>query len=592
MSHKMEGLFARASRWATKENGEVGLGAIASAEARRATQQWRPELLALVLRVRAISRAYKVAAATTGALLGVAFGLLLADREFLALVTAILVAVALAGAVRVVVPDTVRRPFSIAIALSFVLHLAVLVVLHVALVAIGRGGFVTGDDAAYARVALMVASSIRGEPMGFQPDLDGFLLGTFAYAEGALFFLIGYQLLVAKMLIMGMALALVLLVFDIARRTFDDISGAIAGVLVAFYPSLLAWSSLNLKDTLAGLLVGLVLWGIVRFQLRPRAVLLVLVLVLLLPMEELRRTIYPGLVLAILLGIVTSPHVIPIRALRVVLIGAIAFGVAGTAYVAFDSGYAAAALRTMEYQRQSMPVGARTGFGETPPIPVETGYTLIVREAGVFPWLAALDEASRGVEPTRVVHVPADSRVASASWDGRGTSNPAEVVRLNPGDLLVVGGPTTTAAPRAQWGVLNLPVGAQARLTDGQEPTSETYARILAYLPMGVAYTMFAPAPWAITRVHDLLTAPEMLVWYILMAAALVTVIRFRARWWLLLPPVLFVASFIGAMALTEGNVGTLFRHRAMIIPLVIVLAAPSLLALGRVASRAARRAS
>lgn len=91
---------------------------------------------------------------------------------------------------------------------------------------------------------------------------------------------------------------------------------------------------------------------------------------------------------------------------------------------------------------------------------------------------------------------------------------------------------------------------------------------------------------------HDLLTAPEMVVWYVLMATAGLTLVRLRARWWLLLPLVVFVAGFTAAMALTEGNVGTLFRHRAMIIPFVIVLAAPSLLWLGRVAANALRRAS
>lgn len=567
----------------------MGSGAAIASVAR---QQWRLELVALALRGPATYWALKVAAATTGALLGVAFGLLLADREFLALLTAILVAIAIAGAVRIVVPNSVRGPFSVAIALAFALHLAVLVVLHAALVALGRGGFVTGDDASYARIAWIIARTLRGEPTDFRPDVDGFLLGTFAYAEGAVFFLIGYQVLVAKVLIMGMALALVIVVFDMARRIFDDVSGAIAGVLVAFYPSLVVWSSLNLKDALAGLLVGLVLWGIVRFQLRPRAVLLALVLLLLLPMYELRRTIYPGLVLAILLGMTTSPRLIPIRALRVILISVVALGLTWTGYLAFDSGFAARALTTMEYQRQSMPVGARTGFGETPPVPVTVGESLLVIEAGVFPWRAALDAASRGTEPTRVVRLPPDSRVASASWDGKGTSNPVDVVRLNPGDLVVIGEPTTAAALREQWIGLNLPAGMQARLSDGQETAQETYARIFAYLPMGLAYALFAPVPWTITRVHELLTAPEMVVWYMLMAAAVLSLIRFRARWWVLLPPVLFVASFTGAMALTEGNIGTVYRHRAMIIPIVIAIAAPSLLWLGRFASNALRRAN
>jgi hypothetical protein len=556
-----------------------------------AHQTWRSDLVGFVLQRPPASWPLRIAAASTGGFLGVAFGLLLAGREFLALLTAILVAAAIAGAIRVTVPESVRGRFSVAIALAFSLHLAVLVVLDLALVSIGRGGFVTGDDSAYAGAAWRIARTIRGEATGFQLGTGGFLLGTFSYAEGFLFSIVGYQVLVAKTLILGMALVLAVVIFDIAYRIFDDVSGLIAGILVAFYPSLVMWSSLNLKDPLAWLLVGLVLWGIVRFQLRPRAVLLALVLLLLLPMYDLRITMYPGLALAILLGFVASPRLFPPPALRVFVIGLVVIGIAWTGYAAFRTGLAASALARMEYQRQAMPIGARTGFGETIPIIVKTGDTFLVQEAGLFPWVATLDPASRAIEPKRVVRVLPDSRVADAGWNPEGTTTTEEVVRLSAGDLVVVGGPTTEAAPPPRWIALNLPVGTQVRLSDGQETAQETYDRILAYLPTGVAYALFAPVPWSITRGHDLLTAPEMLIWYVLLATAVVTLVRFRARWWLMLPLVLFVAAFTAAMALTEGNVGTAYRHRAMIIPFVIVLAAPSLLWLGRCALSAVRRA-
>ena len=42
----------------------------------------------------------------------------------------------------------------------------------------------------------------------------------------------------------------------------------------------------------------------------------------------------------------------------------------------------------------------------------------------------------------------------------------------------------------------------------------------------------------------------------------------------------------IGAFVLTEGNVGTLFRHRAMLIPVTIIIASPGIV----VAMRALRR--
>jgi hypothetical protein len=571
----------------------VGWGsAVARAAVGRAAALRQPEQADQILRGSTLW-ASRVAAATTGVLLGVAFGLLLADREFLAALTAILVGLAVAGAVRVVVPATVRRPFSIAIAFAFAVHLAVLVVLHAGLVALGRSGFVTGDDEAYARVAWIIARSMRGEATESVEESDRVLLGTFAYAEGALFYVIGLQVLVATILNVGFALALAIAVFDMARRIFDDVAGMIAGVLVALYPSLVVWSSLNLKDALAVLIVGLVLWALVRFQLRPRALLVAAALLLLLPIWDLRLTIYSGLALAIPLSLVTSPRVIRIKAVRIVMTGLVVLAIAGVAYLAFDRGVAAATLEKVEYQREWMAAGFRTGFGDTPAITVKEGDTLLVREAGDFPWLAQLDAASlEEGSAARVVRVGPHARVASPSWDAPMAWRPTEVVSVNPGDLIVVGGPSVAPAPREQWRALDLPAGRQVRLTDGRDTAEEVYGRTLAHLPNGLTHALFAPVPWVITRGHDLLTAPEMLLWYVLMVAAAVTLVRARDRRWLFVPPVVFVLSFLVSMALTEGNVGTVFRHRAMVIPFVIVLAAPSLLWLGRLAVGTVRRGS
>jgi peptidoglycan/LPS O-acetylase OafA/YrhL len=64
-----------------------------------------------------------------------------------------------------------------------------------------------------------------------------------------------------------------------------------------------------------------------------------------------------------------------------------------------------------------------------------------------------------------------------------------------------------------------------------------------------------------------------MLVWYGLMVAAAIALWRWRRRWRVLAPIVLFVAGTLVIFALAEGNVGTLYRHRAMIIPFVILIA-------------------
>ena len=101
--------------------------------------------------------------------------------------------------------------------------------------------------------------------------------------------------------------------------------------------------------------------------------------------------------------------------------------------------------------------------------------------------------------------------------------------------------------------------------------------RTLEYVPFGLAFALFAPFPGSGTRAQDVLPIPEMLVWYGLLIAAGLSLWRWRRTWRVLAPIVLFICATVLIFALAEGNVGTLYRHRAMIIPFVIVLAAPAL---------------
>jgi hypothetical protein len=61
-----------------------------------------------------------------------------------------------------------------------------------------------------------------------------------------------------------------------------------------------------------------------------------------------------------------------------------------------------------------------------------------------------------------------------------------------------------------------------------------------------------------------------------MLVGAAFTVWRWRQKWRALLPTVLFIGGTMMIFALAEGNVGTLYRHRAMVIPFVAVLASPS----------------
>jgi hypothetical protein len=123
------------------------------------------------------------------------------------------------------------------------------------------------------------------------------------------------------------------------------------------------------------------------------------------------------------------------------------------------------------------------------------------------------------------------------------------------------------------WLVASSAATGASRLLD-----LEAMSRTITYLPRGLSNLFFAPYPWAIHRVMDLPAIPAMLAWYAILGAAVWLVARRR-----MVGPtatiVVFAATMFVLLLLTEGNVGTLFRHRAMTVtPFVTLLAAPALL--------------
>ena len=85
-------------------------------------------------------------------------------------------------------------------------------------------------------------------------------------------------------------------------------------------------------------------------------------------------------------------------------------------------------------------------------------------------------------------------------------------------------------------------------------------------LPVGLVYLLFAPFPWAIRSVRQLLTLPETILWYALMPAFARGVcysIRHRLRD--VLPILVFTTTLTLAYALMQGNVGTAYRQRTQV---------------------------
>ena len=105
-----------------------------------------------------------------------------------------------------------------------------------------------------------------------------------------------------------------------------------------------------------------------------------------------------------------------------------------------------------------------------------------------------------------------------------------------------------------------------------------TPGKALAFLPIGIAYFLFSPFPWEITSVLKLFSLPEMILIYGL-TPAIFRGIRFaiRERFRDSFQILLLTAFLTVSYSLGEGNVGTLYRHRAQVISMYLMFAAVGL---------------
>ena len=121
----------------------------------------------------------------------------------------------------------------------------------------------------------------------------------------------------------------------------------------------------------------------------------------------------------------------------------------------------------------------------------------------------------------------------------------------------------------------NLATGGSAYYSDVDISTP---GGAIAFLPIALAYFFFSPFPWQITSFLRVLSVPEMLVVYYL------TLPTFRGLKYAVrnrladcLQVLMLTALLTVTYALTEGNVGTLYRHRAQAMAFYLIFAAVGL---------------
>jgi hypothetical protein len=85
--------------------------------------------------------------------------------------------------------------------------------------------------------------------------------------------------------------------------------------------------------------------------------------------------------------------------------------------------------------------------------------------------------------------------------------------------------------------------------------------------PKVLPYVLWGPFPWQARGARDLAIIPETLVWYGMQVLIVTGLIGWRReRWRELFLPLAFCGGLTFIFSLIEGNVGTIYRHRAMLL--------------------------
>jgi hypothetical protein len=113
-------------------------------------------------------------------------------------------------------------------------------------------------------------------------------------------------------------------------------------------------------------------------------------------------------------------------------------------------------------------------------------------------------------------------------------------------------------------------------LEDENLPRSadEGYSIQLRTAPKVLPYVLWGPFPWQARGGRELAVIPETLVWYGMQALIVIGLIGWRReRWRELFLPLAFCGGLTLIFSLIEGNVGTIYRHRAMLLLPAFVMA-------------------
>lgn len=531
------------------------------------------DLLAWPVAAKAMLVVELVVAATFSALAGGAEAII-----------AMLVSVAILLALAALVSEHADLRFLLVTVAGVVLvREIVAMALDLRIAATSAGHVFAPDEGLYLRVASNVAANWR-DPAVFVDPNDGNVQSQFVRSVAAIFFLIGPNIAVVKIMNTMLAVAMPLLVY----RTMVNLElrgRRLAVLVLLLFPSLALWSTLVLKDAYVWFFIVAVVWSSSEY-IRSRNPWWHLVTVAaLLPIDSVRRYIFVTMAVAWLFVILAVHGRERIRAAAVIVPAVLAM----FAIMQPLRDLGINPLYVPIFIREASAVGARTSFVEPlPAIRGEPGQRFVVS--------APNDTPPPGSTPREVLVQPGQQVV----FEGAPTPTASSFAVVRPGDVIVIATPgavagTRTASPAPTAGgsptptpeptptpkpipvqlvpsaknsvALTTQVDSDATSLEGSAATN------LRHLPIGLLFVLAAPFPWTARTPSELLTIPEMIIWYVCVLLAFLGVTQLLTRRDLRYAHgAAALAGITIIFALIQGSVGTLVRSRDMMVPFTIVL--------------------
>jgi hypothetical protein len=118
-----------------------------------------------------------------------------------------------------------------------------------------------------------------------------------------------------------------------------------------------------------------------------------------------------------------------------------------------------------------------------------------------------------------------------------------------------------------QLQLMHLDASQSAQSGFGQDIDVSTPEGIMTAIPIGMTYLILAPFPWQLTSLRQMITLPEMVVWWAslpLLVLGLWFAIKHRIRE--VAPIIIFTTLLTITYSILMGNVGTAYRQRAQLL--------------------------